>query len=340
MKPVDELKTWLAQVKEDIVDPERRMVDAHHHLWRKDHRREQYLVEDLWEDTESGHRIEQTVFVECRADYFTNGPTMMRPVGETEFVAQAIEQTHSNPGAAQVSAIVGHADLTRGAVIQEVLQAHLDAGKGWFRGIRHHGSWSASEVIENSHLDIPPNLYTNPKFQEGFACLAPLGLSFDAWLYHPDIPDVTELALKFPETTIILDHLGGPLGIGPYAKYRDEVFHKWKQDITNLARCENVFAKLGGLAMPINGFGWNMAEKPATSEEIVSAHSPYYLHMIEIFGPERCMFESNFPVEKVSLSYHVLWNAFKKIAARFSESEQDSLLRGTAVRVYRMEERP
>ena len=333
------IKEWLAQVKEDIVDPERRLVDAHHHLWHKDHRRDQYLVEDLWEDTGSGHCIEQTVFVDCRADYFTDGPTIMRPVGETHFVVQAIEQTHSNPDAAHIGAIVSHADLSHGATIQEVLQAHINVGKGWFRGIRHHGSWSASEEIENSHLDIPPNLYTNAKFQEGFACLAPLNLSFDAWLYHPDIPDLTELARKFPETTIILDHLGGPLGIGPYAGYRDEVFYKWKQDIANLAKCPNVIAKLGGIAMPINGFGWNNAEKPATSDEIVVAHRPYYLHMIEHFGPNRCMFESNFPVEKVSVSYHVLWNAFKKIAAQFSESEQDALLRGTAVRAYRMEEK-
>ena len=339
MKTVKELKSWLARVKEEIVDPERPLVDAHHHLWRKDHRREQYLVEDLWEDTGSGHHIEQTVFIDCVADYFTGGPAMMRPVGETRFVVESIEQTRRNVNAAHIGAIVSHADLSQGAPIQDVLQAHIDAGKGWFRGIRHHGSWSASEAIENSRIDPPPNLYTNPKFHEGFACLAPLGLSFDAWLYHPDIPDLTELAHKFPETTIILDHLGGPLGIGPYAGYRNEVFYKWKQDVASLARCSNVVAKLGGMAMPINGFGWDSAEKPATSDEIVSAHSPYYLHMIEHFGPERCMFESNFPVEKVSLSYHVLWNAFKKIAARFSESEQEALLRGTAVRFYRMEER-
>ena len=334
---MNNLKEWLSQVQEEITDPERPIIDPHHHLWRENERRKEYLVEHLWEDTGSGHNIEKTVFVECNAEYLTDGPEHMRPIGETQFVAKAAAQTAQDPNQATISAIVSFARCLLGAQVEEVLQAHIEAGNGLFRGIRNQASWSASEAIANSRVEPPPHLYTNPKFQEGFAKLGPLGLTFDAWLYHTQIPDLTELARKFPDTTIIMDHFGGPLGTGPYANYRDEVFAKWKQDIATLSQCPNVNAKLGGLAMPVNGWGWETADKPATSDDIVKKHTPYYMHTIECFGPERCMFESNFPVEKVSASYSVFWNAFKKMAANFSEDEKNALFRDTATRVYKID---
>jgi predicted TIM-barrel fold metal-dependent hydrolase len=330
-------KEWLSQVQEDIIDPERPIVDPHHHLWKENPRRKEYLVENLWEDTDTGHNIEKTVFVECNAEYLTDGPENLRPLGETQFVAEAAAQTAQDPNRATIGAIVSFARLLLGDQVEEVLQAHIEAGNGLFRGIRNQASWSASEAIANSRVEPPPHLYANPKFQEGFAQLGSLGLSFDAWLYHTQISDLTELARKFPDTTIIMDHFGGPLGIGPYANYRDEVFAKWKQDVATLSQCPNVNAKLGGIAMPLNGFGWDTADKPATSDDIVEAHRPYYMHTIEHFGPNRCMFESNFPVEKVSVSYPVLWNAFKKMAAEFSEDEKEALFRGTATRVYKID---
>lgn len=330
-------KQWLSQVQEDIIEPNRPIVDPHHHLWKENARRKQYIVEDLWEDTSSGHNIEKTVFVECRAEYLTDGPENMQPVGETHFLAEAAAQTAQDPNRATISAIVSFANLLQGAQVEELLQAHIEAGNGLFRGIRNQASWSASENVPNARIEPPPHLYANPKFQEGFARLGPLGLTFDAWLFHPQIPDLTELARKFPETTIIMDHFGGPIGIGPYANYRDEVFAKWKQDIATLSQCPNVHPKLGGIAMPLNGFGWDTAEKPATSDDIVNAHRPYYMHTIEHFGPDRCMFESNFPVEKASVSYPVLWNAFKKLAAEFTEEEKDALFRTTAIRVYKID---
>jgi len=330
------LKEWLSQVQEEIIDPDRPIVDPHHHLWKENERRKEYLVGHLWEDTGSGHNIKKTVFVECNAEYLTDGPEHMRPLGETQFVANAAAQTATDPNKATISAIVSFARCLLGAQVEEVLQAHIEAGNGLFRGIRNQASWSASEAIANSRVNPPPHLYTNPVFQEGFSKLGPLGLTFDAWLYHTQISDLTELARKFPDTTIIMDHFGGPLGTGPYTDFRDEVFAKWKQDIATLSQCPNVNAKLGGLAMPVNGWGWDTADKPATSDDIAKAHTPYYIHTIECFGPERCMFESNFPVEKVSASYPVFWNAFKKMAANFSEDEKEMLFRGTATRVYKI----
>ena len=327
---------WLAQVVENILEPERPIVDPHHHLWKPGHRC-RYLLDDLWADTGSGHRVQQTVFIECGAEYLDTGPQAMRPVGETVFVVQAAQRAAKGPpGAARIGGIVGFADLTLGAAVQDVLHAQLEAGGGLFRGIRHHASWDASENVPKSRIDPPPHLYSYPAFRDGFACLAPLKLSFDAWNYHPQIPELTQLARAFPDTTIVLDHFGGPLGIGPYSGRRREVFKQWKRDIAALSRCPNVFAKLGGLAMTINGFGWHERERPPNSDELLETQRPYHLQTIEHFGTERCMFESNFPVDKISASYPVLWNAFKKMAAGFSADEKEALFRGTAMRVYRL----
>jgi predicted TIM-barrel fold metal-dependent hydrolase len=182
-------------------------------------------------------------------------------------------------------------------------------------------------------------MLADPTFREGFEELGKRALSFDAWLYHHQIPELIDLATAFPETPIVLDHFGGPLGIGPYRTQRDEIFESWRGDIENLARCTNVFAKLGGLVMPINGFDFHKRERPATSNEIVEATGRHYRHAIDCFGVDRCMFESNFPVDKQSCSYAVLWNAFKKMVADASESEKSALFHDTATRVYRLGEK-
>ena len=328
---------WLDQVQEDIIDPARPIVDPHHHLWGGPRGGWAYLLPDLWADTGSGHNIEKTVFVECRASYREAGPEQLRPVGETEFVAEiAAESRGGAAGAATIAGIVAHADLTLDEGVEEVLQAHEAAGRGLFRGIRHAGAREANPEALTIPGRAAEGLYASAEFRRGLAALGRLGLTYDTWHYHHQNADFAELARAVPETTMILDHFGTPLGVGPYRNQREAIFEEWKKNITEIARCPNVVAKLGGLAMPDNGFGWDRRDRPASSDELVAAQKRYYLHAIDCFGPERCMFESNFPVDKRSLSYAVLWNGLKKMVADFSESEKSAMFYGTASRVYRL----
>jgi len=320
---------------EEILEPERPICDPHHHLW--DHPGRRYLLDELLADTGSGHNVVATVFVECMSMYRAAGPAETRPVGETEFVNGVAAMSASGGfGPTRVAqGIVSFADLALGERVGAVLDAHLAASPR-FRGIRHAAGWDASDQIRNSHTDPPPGLLRDARFRRGFAELAPRGLTFDAWLYHPQLPELTDLAKAFPDTTIILDHFGGPLGIGPYTGRRAEVFAAWKASIRALADCPNVVVKLGGLVMPLNGFGFHKREQPIGSVELAEATRDWYLHTIEGFGVERCMFESNFPVDKASVSYRALWNSFKRIAAGFSAAERAALFHDTAVRVYRL----
>ena len=326
---------WLAQVKEAVLEPELPICDPHHHLW--DHPGRRYLLNELLSDTASGHRIVSTVFVECMSMYRAEGPEATRPVGETEFVNGVAAMSASGGyGSTRVAAgIVSFADLTLGERVGPVLDAHLAASPR-FRGVRHAAGWDASDQVRNSHTQPPPGLLGEPRFREGFAELGRRGLTFDAWLYHPQLPELTSLARAFPSTTIVLDHLGGPLGIGPYEGRRGEIFVEWKRFIRELATCPNVVAKLGGLVMPINGLGFHRRDRPATSADLLGATRDWYLHAIDCFGPARAMFESNFPVDKASCSYHVLWNAFKRLTADLSPAEKAALFHDTAARVYRL----
>ncbi len=329
---------WLAlQAAEPILLPDLPIVDPHHHLWqRADHR---YLLDELLADTGSGHNVVATVFVDCMAYYRSDGPVALRPLGETEFangVAAMAASGFYGPTRA-CAAIVSHADLTRGAAACEVLEAHIAAGNGRFRGIRHAGGWDASPLIHNSHTRPPQGLYADPVFRQGFAQLAPLGLSFEAWQYHPQLPEVRALALASADTSIILNHVCGPLGVGPYAGQTDAVFARWKADISALAAdCPNVTVKLGGLGMQIGPFDHFALARPPGSQQIADAWRPWIETCIEAFGPGRCMFESNFPVDKISSGYAVLWNAFKRLAAGASVDETAALFSGTARRVYRL----
>ena len=327
---------------EDVIEPELPICDPHHPLW--DRRGNRYLLDELLADTGQAdahgrcHDVRSTVYVECASMMRADGPQALRPVGETEFVNGIAAMSASGGyGHTRVAAgIVSYADLCLGAAVREVLEAHIGAARGRFRGIRHAAGWHASEQIRNSHGNPGEHLLRDAKFREGFAQLAPLGLSFDAWLFHPQIGELTELARAFPDTLIVLDHFGGPLGIGPYAGQADAVYAAWRGDIDPLARCPNVVAKLGGIHMPVNGFGWHKREPRPNSQQLAEASARYVLHTIERFGPERCMFESNFPVDKVSCSYLVLWNSFKRLAAGFSAAEKAALFHDTAARVYRL----
>lgn len=274
------------------------------------------------------------MFVEAHAGYRDYGPENLRCVGETEFVAQIAEESEKGgPQRAVISGIVGHADLRLGDAVEEILQEHIDAANGRFRGIRHIAA--RDPYLEPAFRRPEEDLYANEAYRRGAGVLGRLGLTQDCRHLHPQIPSFLAMVRAVPDTTFILNHFATPIGIGPYAGHRDEIFNQWRRDIGELAKCPNVVAKLGGLAMPINGFGWDTRETPPTSDEIIAAQKPYYMHMIESFKPERCMFESNFPVERASVSYPVLWNAFKKMVADFSEDEKDHLFYATAARVYR-----
>jgi L-fuconolactonase len=320
---------WFALTVEDVIEPDLPIVDPHHHLWPAGG--VPYGINELLADTRSGHRIERTVFIECGAGYRQDGPAELASVGETTFVAEVA----TTEAGRLIGGIVAHADL-RLPNLDHVLDAHVDASAGLLRGIRDALSRADHPEILMIPGHAPEGLAFDPKFQAGVRRLAERGLTYDTWQYHYQADEFLHLARAVPETTMVLDHLSTPLGVGPYAAQREEIYTKWRSDMTALATCENVVVKLGGLAMPDNGFGWNHAAKPPTSDEFLVAQSRYYIHMIETFGPSRCMFESNFPVDRLSLSYVVLWNAFKKLTAGYSASERTAMFSGTATKVYRL----
>jgi L-fuconolactonase len=326
---------WLAKAPaEPILDPDLPIIDTHHHLWqRPDHR---YLLHELLADLRSGHNVVATVFLQCHAMYRAAGPEEMRPVGETEFVAGIAAMSDSGAyGQTRVAAgIVGFADLTLGERVEAVLEAQIRAGGGRFRGVRHSGNWDADSVIGNGAPG--PDVYRRADFRTGLARLSALGLSLDAWMFHTQLADVVDLARAFPGTNIVMGHVGGVLGYGPYAGRRDEVFAAWKASVTELARCPNVTMKLGGMMMRAALYDYKAAERPITSEELAAAWRPYMETCIELFGPQRCMFESNFPVEKMGIGWAALWNAFKRIASGASADEKLALFHDTARRVYRL----
>jgi predicted TIM-barrel fold metal-dependent hydrolase len=333
------LAAWLARrPAEAALEPDLPIVDPHHHLWDNP-LRGRYLLPELLADIGGGHNIVATVFLECRSMYRRAGPAEMAPVGEVEFVNGIAAMSASGGyGACRVcEGIVGHADLNLGARVREVLEAEIRAGGGRFRGIRHGVSWDPNDEIQKfATRPIPPHQLADAKFREGFAQLAPLGLSFESWQYHPQLGDAIDLARAFPNTTIILNHVGGVLGVGPYAGHRAEILAAWKRDIGELAKCPNVVVKLGGVGMLSFGFDLHERELPPSSEDLAAAWRQYIEPCIEAFGPERAMFESNFPPDKQSGGYTELWNAFKRIAAGASAAEKRALFGGTAARIYRL----
>ena len=328
---------WLDRRREEILEPELPIVDPHHHLVDRPETG-RYLLPDLLADIGSGHNVTATVYLEWLSMYRAQGPVERRPIGEIEFAngvaAMAASGTY---GTTKVCAgIVGYADLARGASVETVLEAMIAAGGGRFRGIRFITASHSDQAAWGSPIIRPAGLLTDPRVREGIARLAPLGLSVDAWMYHTLLGDLVVLARVFPETPIVLDHVGGAIGLGPYAGKRDEVFAEWNGKIRELAACPNVHIKLGGLGMRMFGFTHHMGELPPSSEELAAAWRPYIETCIAAFGPERAMFESNFPVDKGSCGYAALWNAFKRIAAGYSAAEKTALFAGTASKFYRL----
>jgi predicted TIM-barrel fold metal-dependent hydrolase len=330
-------KDWLDRRTEPILEPELPIVDPHHHLWQRPGWR--YMFEDLLLDTGSGHNIVATVYMEARSMYREKGPEEMRPVGETEFAngVAAMSATGIYGKTRVAAGIVGHADLTLGSRVEPVLSALMRAGGERFRGIRHGVSWDADPSIVSPASPVRPGLLADKTFREGFAVLSRLGLSYDVSLYHPQIKDVADLAGAFPNTRIVVNHVGGVLGIGAYRGKRDEVFSRWKASIKTLAARPNVYVKLGGLGQGYTGLGFDGEAEPPSSEMVAARFRPYVETVIESFGASRSMFESNFPVDKISYSYPVFWNACKLMAKGASSSEKADLFAGSAARCYRLD---
>ena len=327
---------WLAQYTEEVIDPKRPIVDPHHHLWDRGGQR--YLIEELSGDIASGHNIIATVYIEARSMYRARGPEELRVVNEVAFAngAAAMSASGGYGPAAICAGIVGHASLLLGDRVKAVLEAEIAAGQGRFRGIRHSSAWDAEAAVASMYATRPKGLLLDATYRKGFACLAPLGLTFDSWLFHPQLDEFVDLARAFPDTRIILDHCGGPIGLGRFAGNREETFAVWKASILEVAKCPNVVVKLGGLAMRLLGFDFHERPKPPSSEQAAAAWRPYIETCIEAFGPDRCMFESNFPPDKGQCSYQVIFNAFKRLAAQYSEAEKTALFSKTATDVYKL----
>jgi L-fuconolactonase len=322
---------WLGKLAEEILEPELPIIDPHHHLW--DHPGSRYLLDELLADVNSGHNIVATVFVQCGSGYRPGGPEEMRPIGESEFVRAIAEEGDRRGGRTKICAgIVSFADL-RLPNVDAVLEGQIAAAGGRFRGIRHIAAHDPA-IIGTSSFVPSPGLMNDPNFRRGLKRLPSHGLTFEAWIYHPQIKTLTEVAHECPDVKIVLNHLGGPLGVGPYK--RDAVFPGWRADIKALAACPNVHVKLGGLAMIVNAFDFHLGPLPPSSQEMAKAWRPYVETCIETFGAHRCMFESNFPVDKGACSYPVLFNAFKRLASGASPSEKAALFAGTASRCYRL----
>src|SRR5882757_8993736 len=332
----DPREDWLAQRKEEVLDSGRPIVDPHHHLWDRGGQR--YMIEEMAADIASGHNIVATVYVDCRSMYRARGPEAFRPVGEVEF-ANGVAAMSASGGygpAAICAGIVSHVNLLLGEGARAVLEAEITAGQGRFRGIRHSSAWDAEAGVAGMYATRPKGLLLDSTFRKGFSCLAPLGLSFDAWLFHPQIPELTDLARAFPDTPIVINHMGGILGIGPYKNATGAVFQSWRQNIRELSGHRNVHVKLGGLGLSVSGRDYHLAPLPASSGELTNDWRPYIETCIDAFGVNRCMFESNFPVDKAACSYPVLWNAFKRLASGASAGDRAALFRGTAQHFYRL----
>lgn len=302
-----------------------RICDAHHHLWSRP--ASHYVVDDLRADLLTVPQVTRTVFVECGAWYRETGPGHLRSVGETEWVAANTT--------AVTQAIVGATDLRLGTLAAEALDAHVDAGQGRFRGIRQMATWDASPLIKPTDPDPGPSLLLDPDFRRGFAALARRGLSFDAWVFFPQLPEVVDLARAFPDATIVLDHIGGPIGVGPYTD-RGAVVARWQDLMVDVAACPNVVVKLGGIGMPIYGLGWHKRPTPPTAEEVAASWRDPIRWCIEHLGVGRCLFESNFPVDRFSIDYPTVWAVFDLVTTDLLTTERAALFHDTACAVYRL----
>ncbi|OYU19833.1 MAG: amidohydrolase [Rhodobacteraceae bacterium PARR1] len=323
---------WLTLGREEVIDPDHPIIDAHHHLFDRPGNR--YLAADYATDLASGHNIIASVLVQARGFYRASGPEPLYPVGETDHAAQVAQQAERDGGPAMCAAIVGYADLMLGDAVRPVLEAHVVAGQGRFRGVRHILAWDRDTGLVNPAYPTTEDMMDSPAFAAGLAELERLGLSFDAWLHFHQIPRLTALARRFPRLPMVLNHCGGVLGARAYD--RDQTFDPWRRAITDLAACPNVMVKVGGLGMALSNFGFDRGDRPPSSQRLAATWGKWVDACITTFGPTRVMFESNFPVDKASTSFRTLWNAFKRLTAEYGAEDRHAMLCGTAARFYRI----
>lgn len=325
---------WLARRHEAVLDPAMPVIDAHHHLFHQGAHR--YLFEELLADTTDGHDIRATIYIEAGAMARADGDPMLRPLGEFEFANGIAAMSASGSyGAARLCAgIIPHADLRYGQAIGTLLDRYRDAAPERFCGVRHCGAFDPNPGITTMPTPPPPGLLCDENFRAGFAEVARRGLTYDSWLYHPQLADLADLARAFPQAQLIMDHMGGRLGIGAYAEDPAAVTRDWERGVREVAACPNVAVKVGGFAMRMMGFGFHEHDEPPGSEELAAAWQPYFGVILDAFGWQRIIFESNFPVDKMSCSYRTLWNAFKRLVADHPEAERAAMLGGNAQRIY------
>ena len=328
---------WLAQaVAEMPLEPDLPIIDTHMHLWHHvtGYR---YFVEDYARDAVgSGHRVDASIYIECRSMYRAHGPDHLKSIGETEFAAgmAAIAASEKYTTTRVAAGIVANADPGQGAELDEALDAHAKAANGRLRGIRRGAKWDDDPGVKGAVGADRPGIYLEPVFQQGVRRIADRGLLFETSVFHPQIPDVTQLALAAPDASIVLIHSGSPVGHGRYAGRAKEVHADWLRSVTALSACPNVSVKLGGVLMSLANFDFGTAPRPPTSEELAQLWRPYTEPLLELFGPARCMVASNFPVDKAGFGYGTVWNMFKRITSGCSEDEKRAIFSGTAQRIY------
>jgi predicted TIM-barrel fold metal-dependent hydrolase len=336
VRTLAESRRWSRQHEEPVLEPELPFVDAHHHFFDRPDGR--YELDELFEDI-AGQNVLATVFVECESKYRALGSDRLRPVGETEYVVGLATDKRTQSSTCRVAAgIIGFADLMLGHAVDEVLAEHVAAARGRFRGIRYRVMWDphGTGMFAKGPPRYRAGIMMDPQFRAGFSRLARFGLVFDTWQYFFQLSELYDLARAFPETTIVVDHVGGTIRVGPYARPNGHLEQTWLDSMRALASLPNVYLKVGGLGMTMYGFGFHEQPIAPNSQQLAKVWRPYFETSVELFGPRRCMLQSNFPADQQSCSYRAIWNAFKLLTKNYSLSERNSLFSDTANKVFRL----
>jgi predicted TIM-barrel fold metal-dependent hydrolase len=335
-----ELLAWHgASLPEEVLEPALPVVDTHHHLYGQAGEPRYYRMQDLTEDLSGGHAVIGTVYIEAyQSGWRSEGPQALRPVGEVDMIIEATRTvTPLHHGPCKIAAgIVAHADLCLGDAVAEVIEAHSAAAQGRLRGIRFQTAWDGGSVGATLAHMPARDVMAQAAFRRGVACVQAAGLSLDTWVYHHQLRDLLDLVDAFPDLLVVIDHLGGLIGVGEHRRQRTSAFMDWVRDLRALAQRPQVRMKVGGLGMPVFGFGFEHASRPATSMELACAWQPYVDACIEIFGTQRLLLETNFPVDRQSASYSAIWNAYKRTTRHLSTDERRDLFYRTACTTYRL----
>ncbi len=318
-----------------ILEPELPIIDAQHHL--RDRPDSYYVFDDYVQDVGKGHNIVASVYVESMSMMRIDGPEVLRPIGEIEFAngAAAVSATGKYGPCRIAAAIVGYADLTQGDAVAELLDRALAAAPDRFRGIRQCTLEHPDPAVWQYVPHPPPaGIMSHPQFRPGFKQLVARDLVFDTAVFHHQLPEVARLADEFPGTTIVLNHIGQVAGIAVNEADRADVFSQWRRNLGDLAQRPNVVCKLGGMGQPYFGFGFELRDLPPTYQELAATWRPWAEAVIEIFGVERCLMESNFPADRRSCDFVTLWNALKLLVTDASPGEKTALFHDNAARVY------